>query len=332
MHICAACILPETFPGITFDDAGVCNYCHQHARHRSWLAGQRVEMRERFHAVVEEIRGRHTYDCLMAWSGGKDSTYTLMLLRQRYDLNVLAFTFDNGFISPYAIRNIERASAELGVDHIMVRPRFDVLRRIFGGAAETSDLYSEKALTRASGICTACMSLAKGIAMRIALEKDIAIIAYGWSPGQAPLTSSLYRRTPEMAQAMVDALSSPLKKLAGDVVCAYLPQPEHLSRHDMPYDVSPLAFLPYDEKQIYQALTELGWEKPSDTDPNSTNCLLNAYANAVHMEQKGYNPYVLELANLVREGYLGRDQALERIATPERLDGVEEVKAKLHLN
>ena len=33
-------------------------------------------------------------------SGGKDSTYTLSLLRQRYNLRVLAVTFDNGFISP----------------------------------------------------------------------------------------------------------------------------------------------------------------------------------------------------------------------------------------
>ena len=27
MSICSRCVLPDTFPGISFDDQGVCNYC-----------------------------------------------------------------------------------------------------------------------------------------------------------------------------------------------------------------------------------------------------------------------------------------------------------------
>ena len=43
----------------------------------------------------------------MAYSGGKDSSYTLKLLRERYDLKILAFTLDNHFVSPVAWKNID---------------------------------------------------------------------------------------------------------------------------------------------------------------------------------------------------------------------------------
>ena len=49
---------------------------------------------------------------------------------------------------------------------------------------------------------------------------------------------------------------------------------------------------------------------------NSTNCLLNSYAINVHLEQSGFHPYVAELAGLVREGRMSREEALERINTP----------------
>jgi tRNA(Ile)-lysidine synthase TilS/MesJ len=332
MPRCVRCVLPDTFPGVTLDKNGLCNHCRQYEGRRARLEGQRREMAARFDALAEEVRGRGAYDCLMAWSGGKDSTYTLLALRQRYGLNVLAFTFDNGFISPAALRNIAQLSGELGVDHVMVRPRFDLLRSVFGAAATRADFYPETALTRASGICTACMSLAKGIALRMALEKDIPMIAYGWSPGQSPLTSALYRRTPAMARAMTAALAEPLAAVGGESARAYFPTEAQLADGvALPIDVSPLAFWDYDEEHILAEIRALGWQRPADTDPNSTNCLLNALANSVHRTLKGYNPYVLELANLVREGYLDREEALARLDEPEPEAAVAEVRRQLGL-
>jgi hypothetical protein len=44
--------------------------------------------------------------------------------------------------------------------------------------------------------------------------------------------------------------------------------------------------------------------------------LLNAFANQAHFEQMGYHAYAMELAGLVREGYMDRDEALQRLETP----------------
>ena len=331
MKRCTRCILPETFPGIKFDEAGVCNYCLAFTDTLQKQERLKQRLRQKFHHILEQVRGQNSYDCLMSWSGGKDSTYTLMLLKQEYDLSILAFTFDMGFISPTAFSNMRRISENLGVDHTIVKPRFDLLRRIFV-ASTARDMYPAKALDRASNICTSCMGMAKGIALRMAIEKGIPIIAYGWSPGQAPLTSAIFKTNPQMIRAMLPATITPLQKVVGDGIAPYFPTERHFDDPArFPYNVSPLAFLDYDEDMAYTRIEELGWEHPDDTDPNSTNCLLNAFANEVHLRHLGYHPYVLELANLVRGGYLDREEALRRLGVPPDPVVLAAVKAKLGL-
>jgi len=265
----------------------------------------------------------------MSWSGGKDSTYTLALLKEDFGLRILAFTFDNGFVSPRACQNMRRVGEALVVDHIIFKLRFDLLRRIFR-ASMSPDFYPLKARERASNICTSCMSLAKGMALQLALDRGIPLIAYGWSPGQVPLPSAIFRLTSPMARSMIQAATAPLREVAGNEIAPYFPEEEEvMGSKRLPCNVSPLAFLIYDEGRIYERIKALGWEMPVDTDPNSTNCLLNAFANEVHRTQMGYHPYVLELAQLVRQGHLSRGEALRRLSQPTDEGVIKRVKAEL---
>ena len=51
-------------------------------------------------------------------SGGKDSTSSLYYVKKRYNLNPLAFTFDHGFETEEAMRNIKNAVEILDVDFL----------------------------------------------------------------------------------------------------------------------------------------------------------------------------------------------------------------------
>jgi len=330
MKRCTRCILPETFPGIKFDEEGVCQYCRR-APSAERLAEQKANLRARFEHLSDQVRHKPGYHCLVAWSGGKDSTYTLWMLKEEYDLHVLAFTFDNGFVSPAALKNMRVVAENLGVDHVIVKPRFDVLRQVFVASTKPG-MYPPRALERASGICNSCMALAKGIGLRIALEKKIPMLAYGWSPGQVPLASAIFRTNPRLLQAFLQAATTPLEKAAGEQVAPYFPEEHHLKDADeFPYNISPLAFLEYDEETALSRIKALGWERPQDTDPNSTNCLLNGFANLVHLEQMGYHPYVMELAGLVRLGYMSREEALSRLEVAAAPEVVAAVEAKLQI-
>jgi len=328
MRRCVRCVLPETFPGIQFDEDGLCQYCR-----RMPSAGKRVEqrgrLRERFEKLVAEVRLEPGYHCLMSWSGGKDSTYTLWLLRHTYDLRVLAFTFDNGFISPAAIDNMRTVAAELGVDHVIVKPRFGLLRELFAASVDPA-MYPPKALERSSGVCSTCMGLAKGLALLLALEKRLPMMVYGWSPGQIPLASAFMRGNRTMLQAMVEAAKKPLIEVGGQQVEAYFPEVRHFQTMPrMPVNVSPLIFMEWDEAAAVRTIEAYGWRRPEDTDPNSSNCLLNCFANEVHIRQLGYHPYAMELAGLVRQDYMSREEALRRLSDDSPEDMVASVADKL---
>ena len=186
MQVCTKCVLPASFPGITFDEEGVCNHCR---RFESFAATgvQRVEYQNKLSQLLHQHKD-HQYQVLVAYSGGKDSTYTLKLLKEKYGAKVLAFTFDNGFISPMAINNIRRVCENLGVKHMMIHYEQEMLNGLFRHAAD-NDMYAMKTMERASTICTICSGFFKSAAMMTALDMDIPFIGYGWSPGQAPIQS-----------------------------------------------------------------------------------------------------------------------------------------------
>ncbi|RJP72345.1 MAG: hypothetical protein C4532_06225 [Candidatus Abyssobacteria bacterium SURF_17] len=328
MRVCTKCVLPETFPGIEFDENGVCNHCRAH-KQAEYTASRKTQYREKFERLWAERQASGAYDCLMSYSGGKDSTYTLDLLAREYGARVLAVTVDNGFVSPTAIENIRRVAEAVGVAHLFVKPRFDVLKKVFAACAERQ-IFPPKTLERASTICTACMAMVKFICLQIAVEKNIPFVVFGWSPGQAPVTSSVFKNNPEMIRKMQETVRKPLEEIAGGEILPYFLQEEHFARPErFPYNINPLAFLEYDEARIHARIEQLGWKKPEDTDPNSTNCLLNSFANTVHRKQFGYNPYAFELAELVRQGTLDRHDALARLSEPEDGEMVHLVKKRL---
>lgn len=328
MKRCTRCILPETFPGVHFDEEGVCQYCRR-APSPEQREAQKAHLRARFEELVADVRSRPGYHCLVAWSGGKDSTYTLWLLKEQYGLHVLSFAFDNGFVSSQALKNMRTVAENLQLDHTIVKPSFDVLKDVFV-ASTRPGMYSVKALQRASGVCNTCMTIAKGIGLRIAIEHEIPILAYGWSPGQIPLASAFLHFSPSMVQAAVDAAMAPLETVVNGRIMEYFPERQQLlDAKVLPYIVSPLAFLDYDEEEILHRIRDLAWERPKDTDPNSTNCLLNGFASLIHVRQLGYNPYVMELAGLVRDGYMDREEALSRLKIDPVLPVLAAVEAKL---
>ncbi|KAB2887913.1 MAG: hypothetical protein F9K32_18360 [Desulfobulbaceae bacterium] len=329
MKLCTKCILPETFPGISFNDQGLCNHCRNY-RGVQVAAAQKQKYEQKFRDLLASERRASSYDILVAYSGGKDSTYTLDVLTNRYHLRVLALTFDNGFISPRAQENIRVVCGKLGVDLLIVRPNPLMLHNIFRTAAD-QELFSMKTLERASTICTSCIGLIKNLVLRTAIEKEIPFVGFGWSPGQAPVQASVMKTNPTLMRETLQTIYKPLHRIAGDAINPYFLAESHLSMPErFPFNVHPLAFLPYNEETIIERIKSFGWIKPDDTDPNSSNCLLNAYANHIHCQRYKFHPYVWEIANMVREGIMSREEGLEKIETPENEKMIAYSKSILH--
>lgn len=333
VKICTKCVLSETFPGISFDEECCCCFCSRY-KGRENQDKIRKRFKQKFYHVLKETKSKGPYDALIAYSGGKDSTYTLRLLKEAFGLKILAITFDHGFVSPMALENIRRVTDNLDVDHLYVRPGAKTIQELFVKSM-APNIYPAKALERASSICISCMNLVKSFLLKSAIEMKVPVVAYGWSPGQAPIQSSVFKTNPFMIRQMQKAIARPLKDMMGDKLSAFFLEERHYANDTssqadrFPYFIHPLAHLDYNEEHMLNNIKEIGWVTPKDTDPNSTNCLLNGFANQVHSERYGYHPYAFELAGLVREGYMTRDEGLKRLSTPPDSKVINYVKKKL---
>ena len=341
MMICTRCVLPETFPGIRFGPDGVCQFCRQEeSSGMESVAEVRRRYEEKFALLRERLKGKGSYDALMAYSGGKDSSYTLALLRERWGMSVLALTFDHGYLSPAAISNIRRVTAALGVDHIYFTPSAPTVDDAFRRSV-TDNPYPVKALERASSICQTCMNLAKSVLLRTAIEMGIPFIVYGWSPGQAPIASSVMRLNEPMIRQSQNLMEEAFGKILGTALHPYLLQERHYRLLEsakaqfgevVPYHVHPLAFLEYSEETVTEGIRRLGWIPPGDTDANSSNCLLNSFANRVHVERYGFHPYAFEIAGLVRLGCMTREEGLTKLNEAGDPALIETIRRKLKIS
>jgi len=112
---CTKCLLPETFPFIEYDEKGVCNYCKNH---KSISINQNID---KIKEIIKPFKSKDgSPDCIVPFSGGRDSTYSLHIIVKELGLNPITFTYDWGMVTDLARRNIARVCGKLGVENIIV--------------------------------------------------------------------------------------------------------------------------------------------------------------------------------------------------------------------
>jgi acyl-CoA synthetase (AMP-forming)/AMP-acid ligase II/acyl carrier protein len=304
---CVRCGLPSNFPRVAFDADGVCDLCRAYDAiepHARAYFRTMDDLRALFEASARAHPSR--YDCLMLYSGGKDSTYALCRLVEM-GLSVYAFTLDNGFISDGAKENIRKVTAQLGVP-------------IEFGTTPAMNAIFRDSLARFSNVCNGCFKTIYTLGMLRARDLGIPIVVTGLSRGQmfeTRLSEEMFRdgrfRPDEVDAAVLEARK------------VYHRVPDEVSRtldvrafqDDRIFEqVQFVDFYRYCDVGMGEMLDYLGrtvpWIRPSDTG-RSTNCLINDLGIYVHRKERGYHSYALPYSWDVRLGHKTRAAALEEL-------------------
>jgi glucosamine--fructose-6-phosphate aminotransferase (isomerizing) len=120
---CTRCILPETMPYMRFDAQGVCNYCH------NYKPRNKPRPTSEIFKLVEPYRRANGDDCIVPFSGGRDSCYGLHLIMKELKMKPITYTYDWGMVTDLGRRNISRMCAQLGVENIIVADDISLKRR-----------------------------------------------------------------------------------------------------------------------------------------------------------------------------------------------------------
>jgi N-acetyl sugar amidotransferase len=163
---CSRCLLPETHETLVLDADGVCNVCRAQEVKAEINWSERLDQLD---ALVAEYRGRYRYDCLVPFSGGKDSTWTLYYLMKRYPgLKPLVVRFNHGFLRPNLRSNCDRVFRKLGVDVHDFTPSWKVVQRLMLQA------FLEK-----GDFCWHCHTGIFAYPMQVALKEQVPLIFWG---------------------------------------------------------------------------------------------------------------------------------------------------------
>lgn len=163
---CSKCGLPETYETIEFDNAGVCNICRQKE-----FRNENIDWNSRkaqLTKLIEQYRGKYDYDCIIPFSGGKDSTYTLYYLIKEYKLKPLVIQFNHGFFRPNLLKNNERTFKKLGVDVLTFTPNWKVVKRLM-----------LESLIRKGDFCWHCHTGIFSYPMHVAIKYNVPLIFWG---------------------------------------------------------------------------------------------------------------------------------------------------------
>ena len=111
MKKCKKCLLPETYETIEFDQNG-CNICNSNTNLKKNINWKKRE--EDLKNLVNKFRGKYDYDCIVPYSGGKDSTFQLYYVTKILNLKPLVIRFNHGFLRKVLI-SAGTASALIGL-------------------------------------------------------------------------------------------------------------------------------------------------------------------------------------------------------------------------
>lgn len=122
MKFCKKCIMPNTRPGITFNEDGVCIACQNNERKKQVNWDARME---ELKALCDKYRRKNLgeYDCIIAVSGGKDSHYQVHIMKEVMNMNPLLITVEDFFTMTEAGKhNVKNISDAFGCNMISFKP------------------------------------------------------------------------------------------------------------------------------------------------------------------------------------------------------------------
>ena len=339
---CSNCILPETFPFIEFDNDGVCNYCNNY---------KKIEYKghEALAEAIAPYKSKNgEADCIIAFSGGRDSSYSLHYVKTVLGLNPIAYTYDWGMVNDLARRNQARLTGKLGVEQILVsadikRKRKNIGKNV-GAWLKRPDL----------GMIPLFMAGDKQFFYYAnQLKKRTGIKLFLWAENQMERTNfkvGFCGISSGNVKQRIYKMSSINKARIGlyylknftinpaylntsilDTVFAYISY--YFINHDYLWFFD---YLPWDENEINRVLIdEYDWETSKET---KTTWRIGdgtaAFYNYIYYVVAGFTENDTLRSNQIREGLIDREDALQLVGIENspRFDSIKEYLQLINLD
>ena len=303
-NFCKRCILHDGFMGVQLNSEGLCDFCSD-PKHEdvNWSKVQISNEKRRnavndWNIVVKKMKNEQEqgkFDCILGYSGGKDSTALLDYLVNDLGLKLLAVTADTGFMTDIAKENIKTTLAKINVHHLMIEECIPTFKKLYKW--QFLNHFSDDVFL-ARNICDYCSDLIHSIIVKEAIKEEIPYVLFGYSPDQV----SRYFYEMQKEEAVSTWKPNLLKRENFDENDEkwYLSD-EEINNGKIPRILLPYHVINYQEEEIINLVENKSLIKKGHADPLLTNCNVVHAATFYDLNRYGGILYAYQYAELVRQ-------------------------------
>ena len=164
MKKCKKCNFPETYETIIFSENS-CNICDGKKTYKKidWELNKKKLI-----DLVNKHKKDSGYDCIVPFSGGKDSTFQVHYVVKELNLKPLVVRFNHGFLRPKINSNSEKFLKKIGVDFLDFTPNWKIVKFLM-----------EESFRRKGDFCWHCHTGIFAYPLRLAVTFNIPLVIYG---------------------------------------------------------------------------------------------------------------------------------------------------------
>lgn len=319
MPICNRCVLPETYPDIAFDQAGICNFCRAAEKQEKYPNVNKSDFRDEDEliACLEKIKNSHgKYDVLVPLSGGADSCNALITIVEKFKLRALGFHNDHGYEEEVATENVRKLSKQLGIDLIIMQQDLAFMKKLWKYINESNEGLNT---------CYVCGNILYVNALEVADKFNIPLVINGYSKGQAAMMDDK-----DYARVSLEKIINVIEQ-TGDKAFFYQLMDKHQilqkkkdyqTRKELEKGLEPgkILVIPFyvfdfyktDKEALKKEVKErFDWQPLHFSYPaHTTNCRMIWLNTYMDREKMGYSLYEIEYSELIRKGEMTRQKVL----------------------
>ena len=311
--------MPETSETLIFSEKNKCSVCTQIEKKDKIDWNKRASLLDQ---LIEKYRGKYDYDCIVPFSGGKDSTFTLWYLVVKKKLKPLVLRFDHNFYRNNIERNNEKTFNKLGVEFINYKSNIEIVKKTM-----------LESLIRRGDFCWHCHVGIAALPINFAIEKKIPLIFYGEPSAEyssfynyddfEELNVEKFNKISNLginAEDMFEMLKSrfPNEKINFKDFKSYIfPTQRELNINKI--KAAYLGnYIPWDvKKQVEIIKKELDWEGdevegvPKEYDYEKIECMMQGVRDYIKYLKRGFGRTAHLVSIDIRNKRLSRDEGME---------------------
>lgn len=315
-RICKNCIMDTSDKTILFDEQGVCNYCKR-AKQLIKEEGYRGEISDKhlqeMICKIKEHQKKREYDCVIGVSGGVDSAY-LLYKAHEWGLRILAVHVDAGWNSKIAVDNIYKLCNKLEIDLKTVVIDWEMMKEIqraymFSGLPNL-DVPQDHVFFAAL--------------YDFAFKYKIRYVLTGGNVATESILPAYLVYSAMDFRCLKDVYkkNGRGKKIRNFPCLPYLKKRKYMKRLEI---FRPLNDIPYSKKEAMKTLEkEFDWVYYGGKHWESR---FTKFMQTYYLPKKfGFNKSRAHLSNLIVNGEITREEALEQLANEKIAYSEEEIE------